>query len=57
MPAEALMCLAEKARFSQHTLTEEELQVLEEARDAAIARLKQRPWRTQLWNRYGLALY
>ena len=57
VPAEALVCLAEKARFSQHTLTEEELRVLEEARDAAIARLKQRPWRTQLWNRYGLALY
>lgn len=57
VPAEALMCLAEKARFSQHTLTEEELRVLEDARDAAIARLKQRPWRTQLWNRYGRVLY
>ena len=54
---EALFNLAEKARFSQHTLTEEELQQLEQARDAAIARLKQRPWHTQFWNRYGKVLY
>ena len=54
---EALFNLAEKARFSQHTLTEEELQQLEQARDAAITRLKQRPWHTQFWNRYGKVLY
>lgn len=54
---EELFNLAEKARFSQHTLTEEELQQLEQARDAAITRLKQRPWHTQFWNRYGKVLY
>lgn len=54
---EDLYNLAEKARFSQHTLTEEELQQLEQARDAAITRLKQRPWHQQFWNRYGKVLY
>ena len=54
---EELFNLAEKARFSQHILTEEELQQLEQARDAAITRLKQRPWHTQFWNRYGKVLY
>lgn len=55
--SEDLYNLAEKARFSQHTLTEEELRQLETARDAAIARLKQRPWYQQFWNRYGRVLY
>ena len=54
---EELICLAEKARFSQHTLTEEELQQLQIALEQRIARLKQYPFGKQLWFRFGLILY
>lgn len=54
---EELLCLAEKARFSQHTLTEEELARLRQAVDDQIALLRQRPLSTRLWHQYGLVLY
>ena len=54
---ESLYALAEKARFSQHTLTEEELQLLQKARNQRIEVLRTRPWRIQLWDRYGRVLY
>jgi len=54
---EELICLAEKARFSQHTLTEEELRQLQEALEQRVARLKQYPAGKQLWFRFGLILY
>lgn len=54
---EDLICLAEKARFSQHTMTEEELEQLHRAVEARIARLKQYPMGRQLWFRFGKVLY
>ena len=54
---EDLLALAEKARFSQHTITDEELQVLEDARDRRIAALRSQPMKKRLWQRYGQVLY
>jgi len=54
---EELICLAEKARFSQHTLTEQELQQLQTALEQRIVRLKQYPAGKQIWFRFGLILY
>lgn len=54
---ESLYALAEKARFSQHTITEEELQTLEDARDRRIAALRNQPMKKRLWQRYGQVLY
>ena len=56
-PAVSLLKLAEKAKFSQHTLTEEEVQLLwnaleqQQNADRRIKLLK------RFWYRYGLALY
>ena len=54
---EDLLALAEKARFSQHTITDEELAVLEDARDRRIAALRSQPMKKRLWQRYGQVLY
>ncbi len=54
---EELICLAEKARFSQHTLEEAEVELLQLAVETRINRLKQRPLGKQLWYRYGSVLY
>ena len=54
---EELLCLAEKARFSQHTLEEAELQLLQQAVDRAVQELKNLPLSKRLWHRYGLVLY
>lgn len=54
---EDLLSLAEKARFSQHTLTEEELERLRQAVEAQISLLRQRPVAARLWYKYGLVLY
>lgn len=54
---EDLLALAEKARFSQHTVTEEELSSLQQAVEARIAMLKTLPTGKRLWFRYGLVLY
>lgn len=56
-PEEALLCLAEKARFSQHTLTEEEIGCLKSAVDGRIAELKKERFWKRVWYRYGLLLY
>lgn len=56
-PEEPLFRLAEKARFSQHTLTEEELSLLRQAADLRVEKLKQLPALRQFWLRYGLVLY
>ncbi len=56
-PEEELFCLAEKARFSQHTLTEEELGLLRQAVELRIEKLKQLPALHRFWLRYGLVLY
>lgn len=55
-PAE-LEELAQRAKFSQHTLTGEELLMLDNYVRTGIRRLKQRPWYRQLLYRYGYALY
>ena len=54
---EELLCLAEKARFSQHTMTEEELAKLQGAVEARIEELRQAPAGRRLWHQYGLVLY
>lgn len=54
---EEWLCLAEKARFSQHTMTEEELTVLKEAVASQIQLLKIKPWYVRLWHQFGLVLY
>lgn len=57
MVPEELVCLAEKARFSQHTLTEEELNLLQQAVEQHIASLKGDTLAKRLWYQYGLVLY
>ena len=54
---EELICIAEKARFSQHTLTEAELSQLQEALETRTQRLRQHSMGKQLWYQYGLLLY
>lgn len=57
-PSEAMICLAEKARFSQHTLREEELEQLSQAVLTLRSTLHRRsslPMR--LWHRLGPVLY
>ena len=55
--SERWICLAEKAKFSQHTVTEEELLELSRAVQEHIVRLKQRPFLHTLWHRFGPVLY
>lgn len=54
---EELLALAEKARFSQHTLDKAELALLQQAVDASISMLKTLPLGKRLWYRYGKMLY
>ena len=50
--------LALKARFSQHTLTQEELEPFLEELDKALSLLRERlPKGLRLWCRYGLCLF
>lgn len=50
--------LAQKARFSQHTMTEEEFNLLFRALQTQTEKLKHSaPALRRLWHRYGLALY
>lgn len=56
LPEEAV-ALAEKAGFSQHILTEEELQVFDGIRRRLIADLKAKPWYLRLLHRFVFALY
>lgn len=57
VPEEELLCLAEKAKYSQHTLTEEEIDSLKAAVDSRIDGLKKEPFWKRLWYRYGRVLY
>lgn len=54
---ERWICLAEKAKFSQHTISEEELQSLLSERKERIARMKEASFLRKLWHRFGLVLY
>ena len=56
-PEEELICLAEKARFSQHTMEEWELDMMRQAVERRIQELKTAPSGKRLWHRYGLLLY
>jgi transglutaminase-like putative cysteine protease len=57
-PAQELVSLAEKARFSQHTMTEEEFGILAQAAHDHTDELKQAtPFFRKLWHKYGLCLY
>ena len=55
-PPEALEFLAQKARFSQHTLTAEELKEFTEYLTAARHQLEQQPWYRKLIYRYVYAV-
>lgn len=54
---QSLEALALKARFSQHTLTPQELAQMEAYCQTAVRALKDRPWYVRLAARYGFALY
>ncbi len=56
-PPRELRDLAQKAKFSQHTLTEEELARMEDYMEYSIDNLKQQPWYMQLLNRIVFAAY
>ena len=56
-PAPALYALAQKARFSQHTLTAEELRQLTKALEADRRALKAKPWYDQIVYTIVLAIY
>ena len=55
-PPEALEMLAQRAKFSQHTLTPEELQQFTDYLAAARRQLAQRPWYRKLVYRYVYAV-
>lgn len=57
LPPEELRVLAEKARFSQHRLTPEELQSLDWGIRTAEAQCRARPWYRRLVDRYLFAAY
>ena len=54
---EPLLCLAEKARFSQHTMDEAEIAQLRQAVEACIRQLQEFPLGKRLWYQYGLVLF
>lgn len=54
---EDLLCLAEKARFSQHTMEESEIDLLRQAVEERIQSLQTGPLGKRLWCKYGLALF
>lgn len=56
-PPEMLHILAQKAKFSQHTLTGEELHLFEDYRRASIQWMQNRSWYHQLVYRLILAIY
>ena len=56
-PPEELMALAQKAKFSQHTLSAEELAQFNTYRRDALSRLKQKPWYLVLVYRYVLVVF
>ena len=56
-PEERILELAEKAKFSPHTLTEAEVKQFHLALRQARRELRQKPWPCRLWHRVILALY
>ena len=56
-PPEELLELAQKAKFSQHRLTKEELRRFTDWLSEARQELNTRPLLSRLWCRYGLALW
>ncbi len=56
-PPKALWHLAQKAKFSQHTLTEEELQLFDSQIRTAKAACRKKPWYLRLIDRYVFAAY
>lgn len=57
-PSEEMICLAEKAKFSQHTLNEEELEQLRQAIQSLCDTLRSRSSLCKrLWHRLGPVLY
>ena len=57
LPDEALFAIAQRAKFSQHTITEEELAVFDLRLDGARQQLRTRNVLKQLWYTLILALY
>ena len=56
-PTEELIHLAQRAKFSQHTLTEEDLLQFEIFNRSCLRRLRKKPWHLQLIYRYLYAAY
>ena len=56
-PPEELEMLAQKAKFSQHTITADELRQLDVWVGTHRAQLKKMPWHVRLVCRYILALW
>lgn len=56
-PPEELLALAQKAKFSQHTLTPEELQSFDDHRRACRRALRRQPWYKRLVHTYVFAAY
>lgn len=56
-PEEELLSLAQKAKFSQHPLTMEEIQRFDSFNRNCLRRLKEKPWYLRLAYRYGYAVY
>ena len=56
-PPQHLRELAEKAKFSPYTLTEEELKQLDVYLETAVARLKKKNIFSRFWYTWILALY
>lgn len=56
-PPQELEILAQKAKFSQHTLSEEELALFDGYLRTAKKRLRQKPWYLRLAHRYVFAVY
>ena len=54
---EDLLCLAEKARFSQHTMTADEIAQLDQAVQGRIQSLRTGPTLKRLWWKYGKLLF
>lgn len=56
-PTEELIVLAQKAKFSQHQLTQEELLQFDSHNRTCLRRLREKPWYLQLIYRYIFAAY
>lgn len=56
-PTEELMVLAQKAKFSQYEISQEELQRFDSFSRSCLRRLKQKPWYLQWLYRYVYAVY